>query len=263
MFLSGDNGANEWQSKWVSFVVEEGFAEEQDVNEQFVWLKESEALQFDPDDPKGLRLPPGHLGRARGESAWSEKEQYFGRSFNAERLELDHFSKSLVLDSCPPFPDRMVHHEPTEDGRAPLYLPHISQSAPLWSLRKKMARSYGPAYLSQIAMPPMKLPNTQCLDAMLRRFVAQKAFKAEAVDAVHRMDGDGGDGKGADGDAQTLDRFLEEQRSNERVDGVDDGRLKMLGVGTPYFDERRDVVSRHFEVCDKVRGHVLFSLVAN
>ena len=101
VFFSGDNASNEYQSKWVTFVVEEGFAEEEDVNEQFVWLKESEALQFDPDDPKGLRLPPGHLGRAHGESAWSEKELYFGRSFKSERREFEHFNKSLLLDSCP------------------------------------------------------------------------------------------------------------------------------------------------------------------
>merc|ERR1712107_385243 len=103
---------------------------------QFEWLQESQKLQYDPDDSDGLRLPPNHKGRRK--NRWTEKEKYFGKSFKKERMEFNHFNKSFILDSCPPFPDRMVHHGPTENGEAPLYLPHISQNIPTWTLRKKI-----------------------------------------------------------------------------------------------------------------------------
>ena len=93
MYFAGDNPSNDYQSKWVNFVVEEGLAEEQDLDEQFEWLKESASLQFDPDDPKGLRLPPGHLGRAHGESEWTEKEMYFGRAF---KVRFECLSESVT-----------------------------------------------------------------------------------------------------------------------------------------------------------------------
>lgn len=188
IYFANDHRGNDWQTKYVNLVVEEGFAEEEDVNEQFMWLKESESLQYDPDDPKGLRLPPGHLGRSHGEREWTEKELYFGRGFKSERMEFDHFNKSLILDSCPPFPDRMVHHEPVE-GRAPLYLGHISQSVPMWSLKKKIAKTYGPGYLSQITMPPMKLPESSEFEAMLRQFVNEKKWKKYGVEMVQEMEG--------------------------------------------------------------------------
>ena len=117
-----------------------------------------------------------------------------------------------------------------------------------------MARTYGPGYLSEITMPPMKLPQAEDFGAMLRQFVDEKRFKQHAVETVHEMEG----GDGVDGEA--LDRFMEDQRPNERVDGVDDERIKMLGVGTPYFGEERDAVSRHFEVWDKVRCGTLSPL---
>ena len=51
-------------------------------------------------------------------------------------------------------------------------------------------------------------------------------------------------------------KFLEEQRINEKSHRVDEeecdddkDRVKMLGVGTPYYGKEGDAVPREFEVC--------------
>eukprot|EP01083_Nonionella_stella_P107061 309657_1 len=238
---------NHYQKKYTEFLIEHGFVEEEDINEQYEWLHESYKIQFDPDDHFGLRLPPTHEGRTKDE--WTEKELYVGKNFKREKLEFNHFNKSLILDSCPAFPDRQVHHEPTENNESPLYLPHVTQSIPTWSIRKKIAKTYGPSYLSQITLPPMKLPVKDEFQAMMKQYLNEKKYKKHALDTMDEI-------KNMKKD-RDLYKSLNKWKPNEFVDGnkvfgtENKNRKKELGVGTPFMDREEDVIAREYEIWDK------------
>ena len=261
VYFKGDHFDNHYQKQYTNFLIEHGFVEEEDINEQYQWLQESYKLQYDPDDSDGLRLPFNHIGRNNNDNddndnddvdnnKWTEKELYFGKSFKKEKLEFNHFNKSFILDSCPPFPDRMVHHEPLNDkNEAPLYLPHVTQNIPSWSLKKKIAKTYGPGYISQITMPPMKLPNKQDFQAMLKQFVNEKKYKKFAVEQINEIE--------MEFDGKDLYKQLDGAKYNQYIDFESEykeenkDRIKELGVGTPFHDKQTDIVSREYEIWDK------------
>ncbi len=128
-------------------------------------------------------------------------------------MEFNHFHKSFYLDSVPPFPNRMVHEPPRlrnketsiademsfdtpkeekayltnqnpDDLEAPLYLPHLTQWVPQWSLKKKIAKTYGPHYVNYITMPPMKLPDENDFDKMLEKIIREKEWKKNSLKKV-------------------------------------------------------------------------------
>ena len=251
------NDENGYKKKYFEFLIQQGLCEEQDLQEQYEFLQKSYKIMYDPDDPYGKRLPFGHPGRKDENDInndYTEKELYYGKNFYSERMEFDHFNKSFILDSVPAYPDKQIHHSPNnlisknrgiETG---LYLPHVTQQIPQWTLKKKISKTYGPGYINFITIPSMnKLPKQKEFQSVLRQYIKEKKWKYKAVSDLKSIY------QKFLNNSDEMKAFLDDNVNNKKDYGILSRRYnnnKQIGVGSPWIPKKRDLISRFYETWD-------------
>ncbi|ETO13159.1 hypothetical protein RFI_24219 [Reticulomyxa filosa] len=263
---------NNYKKNYLAFLIKYGFSEQEDLKEQLNQLLTSQKTQFDPDDPFGQRLPPQHPGRIdieKRKKSFTKKEKFNGKNFEREKQEFDHFHKSFYLDSVPPFPDRMYHHPPiakderinvdadlakTDDQlQSGLYLPHLSQWLPQWTLKKKIAKTYGPGYINYITMPAMTLPTEEEFDAMLHQFLQEKKWKSTAINNMKFLD-QILEKNSPQANAQMLENVVALRDNIKNYHPSENNATyakQQIGAGSPYVDDtKKDIIPRQLEHWD-------------